>query len=78
MVDTLADKRYICGDQVPPDLLAWITSQRGDLKTKINQCELLAFVAAVMTFPDILLERDVVFWVDNPTHYGPLRLRRRI
>jgi hypothetical protein len=48
-------------------LLAWITSQRGDLKTKINQCELSAVVAAVMTFPDILLERDVVFWVDNTT-----------
>jgi len=63
----LTDKRYICGGQVPPDLLAWITSQRGDLKTKINQCELLAFVAAVMTFPDILLKRDVVSWVDNTT-----------
>ena len=37
VVDTLTDKRYICGGKVPLDLLAWITSQRGDLKTKINQ-----------------------------------------
>jgi len=67
VVDTLTDKRYICGGQVPLDLLAWIMSHRSDLKTKINQGELLAVVAVVMTFPDILLERDVVFWVDNTT-----------
>jgi len=67
VVDTLTDTRYICGGQVSPDLLTWITSQRSDLKTKINPCELLAVVAAVMTIPDILLKRDVVFWVDNTT-----------
>jgi len=63
VVDTLTDKRYICGGQVPPDLLTWITSQRGDLETQINQGELFAVVAAVITFPDILLKRDVVFCV---------------
>ena len=67
VVDTLTDTRYICSGQVPPDLLAWITSQRGDLKTTINQFELLAFVAAVMTFPDILLNQNVMFGVDNTT-----------
>jgi len=35
------------------------------MKTKINQCEMLAALVAVMTFSDLSRDRDVLFFVDN-------------
>ena len=34
-------------------------------KQKINQCELLAVIAAVMTFGDIFSDSELLVWVDN-------------
>ena len=34
-------------------------------KQKINQCELLVVIAAVMTFGDIFRDRELLVWVDN-------------
>ena len=67
LADTATGERHICGGLVPPDILDWVIGHRGDLQTQINQCELLAVVAAVLTFSELLKDRDVVFWVDNTT-----------
>ena len=61
---------HICGGKVPPDIIAWVIAHRGDLQSQINQCELLALVAAVLTIPDLLRDRHVFFWVDNITALG--------
>jgi len=58
---------HICGGEVPPAIVEWVTAHRGNLQSQINQCDLLALVAAVMTFPDLLRDRHVVFWADNTT-----------
>ena len=34
-------------------------------KQKINQCELLVVIAAVMTFGDVFCDRELLVWVDN-------------
>jgi len=47
--------------------MTWVIAHRGDMQSQINQCELLALVAAVLTFPDLLRDRHVVFWVENTT-----------
>jgi hypothetical protein len=65
--DPHTHQTLISGALVPDEILTWIHQQRGDLLQQINQCELLAVAAAIMTFPDILAERDVVFWIDNVT-----------
>jgi hypothetical protein len=44
-------------------LRGWTVSALG--KQKINQCELLAVIAAVMTFSDIFSDRELLVWVDN-------------
>jgi len=58
---------HLCGGKVPPAIVEWVIVHRGNLQSQINQCELLAIVAAVMTFPDLLRNRHVVFWADNTT-----------
>ena len=56
-----------CDGEVPPAIVEWVIVHRGNLQSQINQCELLALVAAVMTFPHLLRDRHVVFWADNTT-----------
>jgi len=50
---------------VPDDILSWMDSFGTRKKQKINQCELLAVIAAVMTFGDIFRDRELLVWVDN-------------
>jgi len=52
---------HICGGEVPPAIVEWVIVHRGNLQSQINQYELLALVAAVMTFPHLLRDRHVVF-----------------
>ena len=66
LADTDSGINYICGGEVPPELLKWITSLR-DAEPHVNHCELLAVLAAVMTFPDLLHDRDVLLFTDNLT-----------
>ncbi len=42
VTDTLTNTSYICGGEVPDDILAWMDSFGIRKKQKINQCELLA------------------------------------
>ena len=65
VTDTLTNTSYMCGGEVPDDILAWMDSFGSQKKQKINQCELLAVIAAVMTFGDILRDRELLVWVDN-------------
>jgi hypothetical protein len=65
VTDTLTNTSYICGGEVPDDILAWMDSFGTRKKQKINQCELLAVIAAVMTFGDIFLDSELLVWVDN-------------
>ena len=68
VVDTDTGQRFVSGDLVPTHILDWITEVRGvDLQQKINQCELLAVTCAILTFSDVLVEREVTFWIDNST-----------
>ena len=64
IADTETGLRHTCGAEIPSDLLDWIDTF-GRKKTKINQCEMLAALVAVMTFPDLFRDRDVLFYVDN-------------
>ena len=50
---------------MPDDILSWMDSFGTRKKQKINQCELLAVIAAVMTFGDIFRDRELLVWVDN-------------
>ena len=71
VTDTLTNTSYMCGGEVPDDILAWMDSFCTRKKQKINQCELLAVIAAVMTFGDIFRDSDLLVWVDNvPTISG--------
>jgi hypothetical protein len=54
VTDTLTNTSKMCGGEVPDDILAWMDRFGSRKKQKINQCELLAVIAAVMTFVDIL------------------------
>ena len=63
--DPHTHQTLISGAVVPDDILNRIKQQRGDLQQQINQCELLSAAAAIMPFPDILTEQDVVFWIDS-------------
>jgi hypothetical protein len=65
VTDTLTNTSYMCGGEVPDDILAWMDSFGSRKKQKINQCELLAVITAVMTFGDILRDRELLVWVDN-------------
>jgi hypothetical protein len=64
IADTETGLRHTCGAEIPQDILDWIDTF-GRKKTKINQCEMLAALVAVMTFPDLFRDRDVLFFVDN-------------
>ena len=64
IADTETGLRHTCGAEIPLDILDWIDTF-GRKKTKINQCEMLAALVAVMTFPDLFRDRDVLFFVDN-------------
>ena len=66
LADRESGLNYICGGLVSDELLTWISSLR-DIQPHINHCELLAVVVALMTFPDILYDRDVLLFVDNMT-----------
>jgi hypothetical protein len=65
VTDTLTNTSYMCGGEVPDDILAWMDSFGTRKKQKINQCELLAVIAAVMTFGDIFRDSELLVWVDN-------------
>ncbi len=51
--------------EVPDDILAWMDSFGTRKKQKINQCELLAVITAVMNFSDIFSDSELLVWVDN-------------
>jgi len=65
VTDTLTNTSYMCGGEVPDDILAWMDSFGTRKKQKINQCELLAVITAVMTFSDIFRDSELLVWVDN-------------
>jgi hypothetical protein len=65
VTDTLTNASYMCGGEVPDDILAWMDSFGSRKKQKINQCELLTVIAAVMTFGDIFCDSELLVWVDN-------------
>ena len=65
VTDTATNLSYVCGGEVPDELLAWMDQFGTRKKQKINQCELLALLAAVMTFGDLFQGRDLLMWVDN-------------
>ena len=48
VTDTLTNASYMCGGEVPDDILAWMDSFGSRKKQKINQCELLTVIAAVI------------------------------
>jgi len=48
----------------------WMDSFGTGKKQKINQCELLAVIAVVMTFSDIFRGREILIWVDNMPAYN--------
>ena len=41
------------------------SSMSGDHQSKIDQCELLATLCALMSFPDLLQGPEILFWTDN-------------
>ena len=55
------DNRYEAGCRVPQWLLEWLRP-RGQ---QINHLEAIAIAAARLTFPDVLLGRRVLHFVDN-------------
>ena len=65
VTDTASGESYVCGGEVPPELLRWMDHFGTRKKQKINQCELLALLAAVMTFGDLFRDRELLVWVDN-------------
>jgi len=67
VTDTLTNTSYMCGGEVPDDILVWMDSFGTRKKQKINQCELLAVIATVtvMTFGDIFCDSELLVWVDN-------------
>jgi hypothetical protein len=65
VTDTLTNTSYMCVGEVPEALLVWMDSFSTGKKQKINQCELLAVIDAVMTFSDIFRDRELLIWVDN-------------
>jgi hypothetical protein len=64
VTDTLTNTSYMCGGEVPDDTLAWMDSFGTRTKAKY-QCELLAVIAAVLTFGDLFRDRELLVWVDN-------------
>jgi hypothetical protein len=48
-----------------PELLRWMDRFGTRKKQKINQCELLALLAAVLTFGDLFRDHELLVWVDN-------------
>ena len=50
---------------MPDDILSWMDSFCTRKKQKINQCELLVVIVAVMTFGNIFRDRELLVWVDN-------------
>ena len=53
------------GDVIPHDLFLRMASFGFDNRTLINHCELLAILAAILSAPDLLRDRDIVVWSDN-------------
>jgi hypothetical protein len=70
IIITDGDDRYEAGCRVPQWLLEWLRP-RGQ---QINHLEAIAIAAARLTFPDVLLRRRVLHFVDNTVALsGPCR-----
>ena len=65
VADTHDNARYITGGEVPPYLLQWLEDFGNANNQRINQCELLSVVAAVLSFPELFRGRDVLLWTDS-------------
>ena len=64
--DSPTNPIFISGSTVPANLMDWFRSY-GDRKTQINGLEILAALAAILTFPELFENREVLFFLDNLT-----------
>jgi hypothetical protein len=53
IVDTHDNTRRITGGTIPTYLLSWLDSFATNSQQRINQCELLSVVVAVISFPEL-------------------------
>jgi hypothetical protein len=60
VTNTLTNTSYMCGDEVLEEILVWMDSFGTGKKQKINQCELLVVIDAVMTFNDIFRDSELL------------------
>ena len=65
IVDTHDNTRHITGGTIPTYLLSWIDRFASNSQQRINQCELLSVVVAVLSFPELFQDRDVLLWIDS-------------
>ena len=65
IVDTHDNTRRITGGTIPTYLLSWLDSFATNSQQRINQCELLSVVVAVISFPELFQDRDVLLWSDS-------------
>jgi hypothetical protein len=65
VTDTSSNTSYMCGGEVPDDILLWMEGFGTRKKQRINQCELLAVLVAAMTFGDLFRDCELLVWVDN-------------
>jgi hypothetical protein len=61
--DNSHNPTFISGCRVPHALLTWFMVR----KQQINSLEILAVLGAILTYPHIFRNRDVIFFVDNMT-----------
>ena len=65
ITDVESGARRMCGAEFPLDLLQWMDAFGTRKKQRVNQCELLALLGAVLTFGEVMRDREILVWVDN-------------
>jgi hypothetical protein len=65
ITDVESGASRMCGAEIPLDLLQWMDSFGTRKKQRVNQCELLALLGAVLTFGEVMRDREILVWVDN-------------
>ena len=65
IVDTHDNTRHITGGTIPTYLLSWLDRFATNSQQRFNQCELLSVVVAVLSFPELFQDRDVLLWSDS-------------
>ena len=65
IVDTHDNTRHITGGTIPTYLLSWLDRFATNSQQRFNQCELLSVVVAVLSFPELFQDRDLLLWSDS-------------